>query len=102
MAAGDHAAHIVVHSAAEDRAEHDPQENHRPEHRAHQRPEDRARAGNVQQLHQVGLPGLHGNAVHAVIDSHSRGLPLIRGKYSVHHAAVNQVSDQQDSQGKNK
>ena len=50
MSAGDHAAHIVVHRAAEDRSEHDPQEDHRPEAGTHQRTEDRPGSRNVQQL----------------------------------------------------
>ena len=100
VAAGDHAGHIIVHRAAQDRAEYDPQEHHRAEAGAHQRAEDRPRAGDVQKLHQKGLPGLHGHAVDAVIDGDGRGLPVIGGENPFHDPAVHGISNHQDNQGK--
>ena len=100
MAGGDHAGHIVVNGAAENRAEHDPQEDHRAEAGAHQRAEDRPCSGDIQQLDQKGLPGLHRHAVHAVIDRDRRRLAPVRGKNLFRQPAPDQEADKEHNQGK--
>ena len=54
--------------------------------------------GDIQQLHQKRLPGLHGHTVHAVVDGNSRCLPVVRGKDLLRHPAVNQITGYQNHQ----
>ena len=103
MALGDHAGHVVVDAAAEDRAQHDPEEDHRAEAGAHQRAENGPRARDVQKLDEEGLPGLHRDEVHAVLPCVSRRFPVIRAEGARHKAAVeHKAEDQNDQCAKNR
>ena len=99
MAGADHARHIVVDRPAQDGPGHDPEEDHRPEHSAHERAEDGAGPGYVQQLDEERPAGLQGHAVHAVMDGQGRGLPIIGAEDLLHHPAIDQVARQKNDQG---
>ena len=99
MALGDHAGHIVVYAAAQHRAENDPQEHHRAEAGAHERAEDRAGAGDVQKLHQEGLPGGHGEKIHVVAAGVGRGLPVVGGERFFHDPAIDKIAEHQHGEG---
>ena len=88
-----HTGEIVVHTACKDGAEGDPQKDDRAPQSALHGTEDRSQSGDVQQLDQEQLPLGHDDKVHAVIDGHSRSLPVIRGKGAFDYLAVGKIAD---------
>ena len=92
---GKHAGKEVMNRTGENRSEGDPQENDRTPLSALHGAEDRAEAGNVQQLDHEELPCGKHNIVDAVVDGYRRGLPVIRCKCRVNKFAVRKVTHNQ-------
>ena len=89
-----HPAEVVVHGAAEDAAQHDPQVGRRAELGAHDGAEDGPRSRDVQELDHEHLPGGKGNVVDAVGLGDGRRLPGgVRPENALHELAVEQVSE---------
>ena len=91
----DHAGEIVVYAAGKDGAEGDPQKYDRAPERALKCAEDRAEAGNVQQLNQKELPLRHNDVVHAVIDAYRRSLAVIRAEGFVYDLTISKIAGDQ-------
>ena len=99
---GKHTGEVIMHRTGKNRTERDPQEYDRSPQRALHGTEDRAKAGDVQKLHQKQLPGRHDNVVNTVIDRDSRCFPVIRSEGIVYELAVGEVSAYQNQQTYNK
>ena len=99
---GKHTCEIVVNSTCENGTKGDPKENDRSPQRALHGTEDRAQAGDVQQLYQEQLPLRKHHEVDAVVDRHCRGLTVIRREGIINDLAVCEVSAQDDSKTENK
>ena len=68
----DDSRHEIVHRTHEDAAEGDPQEGYGAVSRSQHGPEDRAQAGNVEQLDQKDPPARQGNVIHTVVKTFAR------------------------------
>ena len=87
-----HTGEIVVHAACENSAEGDPEEYDRSPEGALHGSEDRAKTGDIQKLDEKQLPLRHDNVVHAVINTDSRSLPVIRCEGIIHDFAIDEIS----------
>ena len=96
---GDHAGEVIVNAAGEHGAEDDPKEHNRSEAGAHQRAEDRSRAGDVEQLHQKRFPCGHRHKVHAVAARKRRGFSVVRRKDLFDHLAIEKISYDENREG---
>ena len=83
---------------AQNRPEDNPQEYHRSEAGAHQSSEYRACARDVQKLHQICFPGLHGDVVDSILKPICRSLPLIGGEDLFNESAVHQIAGYKDAE----
>ena len=81
---GQHAGEIVMNGTGKNSTECDPQEHDRSPQSTLHGTEDRAEAGDVQQLYQEQLPCGHDNIVNAIIDRDCRGFTVIRSECIVY------------------
>ena len=88
-----------MHTAAQDGTKDDPQVHDRAPACAGQSAEDGAQTCDVQQLDEENTPGLHGHVVHAVRMDYSGRLAVIDVKNLLNELAVEEETDDQDSQG---
>ena len=91
----DHAGEIIVYAAGKNGTECNPQEYNRTPEGALQGTEDRAKAGDVQQLHQKQLPPRHDNVVNAIVNANCRRFPVIRAKGFVYNFTISKIAGDQ-------
>ena len=91
-----------MNSTCENGTKGDPKENDRSPQRALHGTEDRAQAGDVQQLYQEQLPLRKYYEVDAIVDRDCRCLTVVRSKSVVNDFAVSKVSAYNDSKTDNK
>ena len=91
----DHAGEVIVYAAGKNGAECDPQEYDRAPEGALQGTENRAKAGDVQQLYQKQLPLRHDNVVNAIVNANCRRFTVIRAKGFVYNFTISKIAGDQ-------
>ena len=80
-------------TACQNGPQNDPEIDDRSPQRPLERPGDRAQSGDIQKLDQKNLFVVHGNIVHAILQSNRGGWPVIRRKDLINKLAVGHVAD---------
>ena len=91
-----------MNTAGKDSSEGNPEEYDRSPQRTLHGAEDRAKAGDVEELNQKELPLGKYNKVDAVIDGDSRCLAVIGCKSVVDHFGVGQITKHDEAETDNK
>ena len=91
-----------MHHAAEDAAEHDPEQGGGAVQHPHHGSENGAQPCDVQQLNQEDAPARHDHVIHAVRVRHGR-CPAFRVRLEnpLQHAAVRKIAGRQDQHSQN-
>ena len=93
-----HARHIVVHAARENRAENDPEVDARSPKRPLQSAENRSETSDIQKLDHEDLPRRQRNVIHAVIVHQCRRRLVRRRENHIDNPAVDDVAQNQSEQ----
>ena len=94
----DHAAHVVVHGAADDVADGDGDEGEGPEEDALDGSYDGAGARNVEKVYEAVLPAAHRDVVNAVLLGVRRSLTVVGPEHVLTELAVERGAANQDNQ----
>ena len=92
-----------MHGTGEHAADHDPHEGYGAIEGTKDRPKDRPKPGDVQQLDQKHLGGAHLHIVHTVRHfAGGRGTVGVRPKHFFHNGSINEIPTQQPRKGQHK